>query len=219
MNDDEAAGRRWLEHHLAADRATLDRLTAFAGALRAENGRQNLVAAASLGELWWRHIVDSAQLLLVSRETRLGPGLWLDLGSGAGFPGLIVGILEPGREVRLVEQRRLRVQWLERMAAELGLSHVRVFGCSLEKLATSPAAVISARAFAPLPKLLRLAARFSTRETLWLLPKGEQARQEVERLAGDLRPMFHVKPSVTSVAGGIVVGRGAIHPERGATPC
>jgi 16S rRNA (guanine527-N7)-methyltransferase len=84
---------------LTPSRATGERLIAM---LVEENARQNLVSAASLGEVWRRHIVDSAQLVAhVPRETS---GAWLDLGTGAGFPGLVVAALRPDMTVRMVDR-------------------------------------------------------------------------------------------------------------------
>lgn len=182
--------------------ARLDRLVAM---LDEENRRQNLVSNASLPEIWRRHIADSAQLLAhVPRET---PGPWLDLGTGAGFPGLIVAILRPELDVRLVESRRKRVEWLDRARIELGLEQCRVVGQRLELVESFPAGVISARAFAPLPELFALSARFSTARTLWLLPKGRSAAQELSHLAESQRELFHVEHSQTNPEAGIIVGR------------
>jgi 16S rRNA (guanine527-N7)-methyltransferase len=206
----EEHGQQWLKSNLGCDDRALDLLAAFVAALGEENRRQNLVAARSLDEVWWRHVVDSAQLLLVSRETKLGAGSWWDLGSGAGFPGLVIAVLSSDTQVCLVEERKARAGWLTQAVAQLGLRNVRVIGQPLKRVATEPAAVISARAFAPLGKLLGLAARFSTPETVWLLPKGESARQEVEGLPAGLRRMFRVEPSATNPAAGIVVGRGVV---------
>jgi 16S rRNA (guanine527-N7)-methyltransferase len=210
MSEDYRRGEEWLRRELGCDQDALSRLRSFARMLEVENKRQNLVAASSLPGLWWRHVVDSAQLLSVSRETKLAQGIWLDLGSGAGFPGMVVAILCLTRPVTLVEERRLRSDWLLRVAGELGLEHVHVLSAPAAKVRTFPAAVISARAFAPLPRLLRVAGRFSTRETLWLLPKGERAGEEVGRLPQKLGAMFQVKPSVTDPSAGIIVGRGQV---------
>jgi 16S rRNA (guanine527-N7)-methyltransferase len=168
-----------------------------------ENTRQNLVSSASLGEAWVRHIADSAQLLKdVPRET-FGP--WLDLGTGAGFPGLVVAALRPNLPVIMVESRARRVEWLQRAAQELGLEHARIVGARLELVESFPARVISARAFAPLDRLLEISARFSTDDTLWLLPKGRSAWDEVNRLSG-WQHMFHVEQSLTDPDAGVVVG-------------
>ena len=191
-----------------SDAIAMERLTHLAQALRDENERQNLVSRPSLQAIWSRHFADSAQLLShVPRETE---GAWLDLGTGAGLPGLIIAILQPKREVVLVESRKLRVQWLERMCKELDLANCRVEGARLENVESFPAAVISARAFAPLAKLLRLSARFSTDDTCWVLPKGRSAAQEVQELPKRLQSMFHVEHSVTDHEAGVIIGRGKV---------
>ena len=171
--------------------------------LAEENERQNLVSAASLNEAWVRHIADSAQLLrFVPRETS---GPWLDLGTGAGFPGLAIAALRPDLLVTMVESRARRIDWLRRVCNELELSRAAVVGSRLEQVGTFPAEVISARAFAPLDRLLALSARFSTSDTIWLLPKGRSAWDEVNRLMG-WQHMFHVEQSLTDPEAGVVVG-------------
>ena len=102
----------------------------------------------------------------------------------------------------------IRTGWLMRAAAELGLGTCRVEGRRLEHVESFPAAVISARAFAPMVKLLALSARFSTQDTRWLLPKGRSAVQEVTTLPSAAAKMFHVEHSVTDVEAGIVIGTG-----------
>lgn len=186
------------------DPAALERLDRLTEMLRAENEQQNLVAAGTLCEMWHRHIADSAQLLaFVPRETE---GPWLDLGTGAGFPGLVIAVLRPDWDVYLVESRRKRVEWLERASLTLGLSRCRVLGSRLEHVESFPARVISARAFAPLPELFDLSQRFSTERTLWLLPKGRSAAQELSRLPESRRQLFHVEQSRTNPEAGIIVG-------------
>lgn len=187
------------------DSAGLDRLARFEELLRLENRRQNLIAKATEDVLWLRHFADSAQLLShVPRET----GPWLDLGTGAGFPGLVISALRPEMPCFLVESRRRRADWLAGVAAQLGLDNCIVPARRLESVETLDAAVISARAFAPLGKLLRLSARFSTRDTLWLLPKGQSAGQELAELPMRVAEMFHVEQSITEPAAGILVGKG-----------
>jgi 16S rRNA (guanine527-N7)-methyltransferase len=187
------------------DAAGLARLERFAALLGAENQRQNLVSAASLDSVWQRHFADSLQLL--DRVPR-GTGPWLDLGSGAGFPGLALASAQPDVEIILVESRKRRIEWLEHVAADLGLSNCRVFGTRLESVETFAAGVITARAFAPLGKLLALSARFSTRATVWLLPKGRSAAQELLEQPKVVQDLFHVEQSMTDPGGGILVGRG-----------
>jgi 16S rRNA (guanine527-N7)-methyltransferase len=204
--DSEAAARAFVAQ--IGDAAALERLDSFAALLAEESERQNLIAKGTLPSLWQRHIADSAQLLLhVSRGTDLGP--WLDLGTGAGFPGLVVAALRPAWDVRLVESRKRRIEWLERARERLGLANCRVLGARLENVDSFAAGVISARAFAPMVKLLDLSLRFSTSETLWLLPKGRSAAQELAGIPPRFAAMFHVEQSHTDAASGIIVGRGA----------
>jgi 16S rRNA (guanine527-N7)-methyltransferase len=182
--------------------ARLERLAAM---VVDENARQNLIAKASEGTLWLRHFADSAQLL---RPVPRGTGPWLDLGTGAGFPGLVIAAMRPDMEVVLVESRKKRVDWLVRAAAELDLGRCRVEGRRLEHVASFAAGAISARAFAPLTKLFALSARFSTQDSLWLLPKGRSAVQEVASLPAEIARLFHVEHSVTDPDAGIVIGTG-----------
>ena len=202
----EGEARDWFRSAVGCDEAVLGKLDHLVELLRVENANQNLVSAASLDHVWVRHLADSAQLLLVPRETPLGP--WLDLGSGAGFPGLVIALLRPDVEAILVESRAKRIAWLERALDHLGIANAYVAGCRLEALETIPAATISARAFAPLPQLIALSARFSTPQTQWLLPKGRNGRQELLEMPKTIQTMFHVEQSLTDAESVILVGRG-----------
>jgi 16S rRNA (guanine527-N7)-methyltransferase len=190
------------------DAEGMARLEAFAALVLAENQRQNLIAKATEPHIWQRHMADSAQLLEnVSRET-LGAnagGPWLDLGSGPGFPGLVIAILCPNMPVVLVESRSRRVEFLESAVTALDLRKCRVEGHRLERITPFAARAISARAFAPLSKLLSLSAPFSTSTTRYVLPKGRSAAQELEALKPSIRAMFHVKHSLTDPDAGIIV--------------
>ena len=202
MAGGEAEARDWLA---ARHPDALGRLDVLVAALVEENTRQNLVSRPSLDAVWQRHILDSAQLLHVSRET-VPEGSWLDLGSGAGFPGLVIAALQPKRLVTLVDSRRLRTEWLARAAAAMSLQNVEVVLSRVEDLTDRTWQVISARAFAPLDRLLDAAARFSTPETLWLLPKGTKAQHELETLGTEWNRVFHVEQSLTDATAGIIVG-------------
>ncbi len=234
MTEEEA--RAWLTDTLHVPRGTMDRLEQFLALLVAEMDQQNLISRASLDHIWARHVVDSAQLLMLAEPKgelysgegrslgsksstpaeRLQPspehavkrqGPWLDLGTGAGFPGIIIALLTE-RPVIMVESRARRIDFLERVIGATGISgHARVEGKPLERVERFPAAVISARAFAPLDRLLRLANRFSTEKTLWLLPKGKNAVKEWKDLPKSERDMFHVEHSITDADARILVGR------------
>jgi len=173
--------------------------------LKREAESQNLISASTLDHIWSRHIVDSAQLLLFT-DTSAPPSNWLDLGSGAGFPGLVIALLT-NHHVTLVESRARRIDYLQRAVEMLDLTHrVKVAGVTLERLETAPFSVISARAFAPLPKLFDLAARFATNNTLWLLPKGRNAKAEWEGAQALWDGNFQIMDSVTDQEAGILVG-------------
>jgi 16S rRNA (guanine527-N7)-methyltransferase len=190
---------------LDVPRETLRRLELFAHLLRAENERQNLVSRNSLDELWARHIYDSAQLL---RFAPVAAKTWLDLGTGAGFPGLVIAALHPAR-VTMVESRKLRVDFLRHAADLLGVAaKVEILGTKAEAVPATPFDAISARAFAPLDRLLASGARFSTSETLWILPKGRNAQTELEAVRASWQGDFRLEPSLTDADARIIVGRG-----------
>lgn len=163
-----AAGR-------SVSRETRERLDAFAGRIRAANSEQNLVSASTLDAMWQRHILDSAQL--VRFEPRPGAS-WLDIGSGAGLPGIVIAALVEG-PVTLVEPRRLRAAFLEESVAALGLGdRVTVQCAKIEKIAGRFDA-ITARAVAPLGRLLSMALHLAHDGTIWALPKGKSAQSEL----------------------------------------
>src|SRR5687767_13315686 len=170
---DEYAARAALD----VPRGTMERLEGFVELLRTENGKQNLVSASSLDQIWSRHVLDSAQLI---RFAPANAATWLDLGSGAGLPGLIVALLHRSK-VTLIESRRLRADFLHRSAEAMGLNgKVEILCAKAERLQPRPFDVISARAFAPLGKLLEIGSPFSTSGTRWILPKGRGAKSELE---------------------------------------
>ena len=203
MTESEAIA--WLQAQLHVSRETLEALDTFVAFLKREAESQNLISASTLDHIWARHIVDSAQLLLFT-DTSAPPRNWLDLGSGAGFPGLVIALLT-NHHVTLVESRARRIDYLQRAVDMLDLTHrVKVAGVTLERLETAPFSVISARAFAPLPKLFDLAARFATNNTLWLLPKGRNAKTEWEGAQALWDGNFQIMDSVTDQEAGILVG-------------
>jgi len=200
---DEAGARSWVERTFDVPRETMARLDTFATLLREENDRQNLVSRASLGGLWLRHIADSAQLI---RFAPSASATWVDLGSGAGFPGLIVAALHSG-PVTLVEERRLRADFLRRAAEALRLD-VEIVQARAERMAPRPFDVISARAFAPLGRLLDFGTGLSTAKSVWLLPKGRNAETELEALDPSWQGSFRLEPSVTDPEARIIVAEG-----------
>ena len=110
----------------------------------------------------------------------------------------------------MIESRGLRIGWLRDITKDLDLSNVTVIAGDVKVVQAFPAAVISARAFAPLNKLLALAAPFSTRDTEWVLPKGRSAGHELLNMPKRILQMFHVKQSLTDQTAGILVGKGRV---------
>lgn len=201
MTEEEARG--WLRERFGVSRET--QCAAFITLLTEESERQNLVSRVTLAEAWTRHIVDSAQLLTIAD---VPDGLWVDIGSGAGLPGVVVAILR-GQPMLLVEPRRRRVEFLQAVVQALGLAQVEVALSRVETIpSTRLASVISARAVAALPALLASAHHISDENTLWLLPKGRTAQSEVDAARASWQGVFHVKPSLTEPGSGIVVARG-----------
>ena len=204
----ETEARAYVERW--ADNDTLPQIELYAQLLVAENQNQNLISRPSEAQLWTRHLADSVQLLEhVPRGTYEGgaSGPWLDLGTGPGLPGLVIAILRPQIPVVLVESRARRVEFLAHCVTELGLENCTIEGQRLERVTPFESWVISARAFAPLEKLLRLSAPFSTKATRYLLPKGRSAAHELQEAKPSIRKMFHVKHSLTDPEAGIIVSK------------
>lgn len=192
-----------------ADTGGIAKLKHFAELLTIASAEQNLVAASTLGDrLWTRHLLDSAQLL--AHAPPPSPGGWIDVGSGPGLPGLVIALLVPDWSITLVESRRLRCDFLRHCIAELRLdpSRVQVIESKVERVAQRRFAVISARAFAPLPRLIDQCRHLSDQNSIWLLPKGKNAVNELSELPARWQTMFHVEPSQTDAEAAILVGRG-----------
>lgn len=160
-------------------RETCQRLEAYIALLTRWNARINLVAAATIETAWTRHVADSAQLFDLAPES---VSSWLDLGSGAGLPGLPVAALAaekaPDLHVTLVESDTRKTAFLATAAREMGLD-VTVEPHRIEALTPRPYDVVSARALAPLGRLCALAHRFSGRGTVFLFPKGARVDSEL----------------------------------------
>ena len=198
---DERAAREQLD----VSRETMERLEAFVQFLATENERQNLVSRGTLDHVWSRHILDSAQLLRFSPAPQAS---WLDLGTGAGFPGLIVGLIHQG-QMTLVEERKKRIEFLHKAAGILGIEgRVTIKGIPVEKLESQRFDVISARAFAPLERLFGLSHSFSTAKTRWILPKGRNAPSELEAATGSWHGEFRLEQSLTDPEARIILAEG-----------
>lgn len=190
---EQAAGR-------VVSRETFDRIFVYSDELRRESFRQNLVSRASLDYLWERHILDFAQLV---RFEPFSGASWIDIGSGAGLPGIIIACLVRG-PVALVEPRRLRAEFLGEVVRKLGLN-ATVQQAKAEQV-LGKFDVITARAVAALPDFLSMCDHLSTRKTVWALPKGRTAELELAQAKGTWQGDFRVEPSVTDADSRIIVG-------------
>ncbi len=183
-------------------RETFERIEAYARLLREESERQNLISASSLEHLWDRHILDSAQLVRFEPHARAS---WVDIGSGAGLPGIVVACLVEG-PVTLIEPRRLRADFLHRLCESLRIN-ATVVAAKVERT-EGRYDVITARAVANLAQLLKISAHLSTRKSLWVLPKGRSAEAELVEARRSWQGAFHVEQSVTDADSHIVVATG-----------
>jgi 16S rRNA (guanine527-N7)-methyltransferase len=179
--------------HFGVSPAIVTKLERYEKLLRQWQRAVNLVAASSLDDVWHRHFADSAQLLALAPEAKS----WLDLGSGAGFPGMVIAILlsdQPGVKIQLIEAQQRKCAFLAEVARATGapveISQVRVEAAGIKNMVVPPD-IITARALAPLDKLLELAAPWFGPRTRGLFLKGEQVQQEIE--TARRRWTFHVK--------------------------
>lgn len=198
MTEDEA--RDWISRVYGSARlATLER---FAALLLEANRTQNLISKASEPHIWVRHLLDSAQLGRFARDAVD----WLDVGSGPGLPGLVIAILE-AKPVLMVEPRRKRVEFLRFATETLGLSHAEAWQGEVERLSAHRFGAVTARAFAALGTIFSSTYRLTEASTIWVLPKGRSAEQELAAARQAWQGVFHVEQSLTDDDARIVVAR------------
>lgn len=181
-------------------RETRDRLEAWLALLRRWQECINLVGASTLADPWRRHILDSAQLI---RFLPAGTQSLVDLGSGAGLPGLILAILGVP-ETHLVESDRRKAAFLLDCVGRLGLTGVRVHALRAEDLPPFAADVVTARALAPLERLLPLALRFAHARTRLLFLKGREVESELTAASRSWKMAARLHPSLASAEGRVL---------------
>ena len=170
-------------------RETLARLSRYLELLQRWQRAVNLVGASTLADPWRRHILDCGQ---IAPHVPRAAKTVLDLGSGAGLPGLVLALLGVSG-VQLVESDRRKAQFL-REAARVTQAPVVVHAGRIEQLELC-ADVVTARALAPLPRLLELAARFLTSQSLCLFLKGETALDELTQARQSWHMQCEIVPS------------------------
>ena len=190
-------------------RETLEHLQTLEVLLRKWNKAINLVSAATLSEVWTRHFADSAQIFALAPENTLH---WADLGSGAGFPGLVIAILakekQPDLAVTLVESDHRKSAFLLTAVRELGLK-ADVIAERIEETENLDCDVLSARALAPLSKLLEFSGRHLADRGVALFPKGARWEEEVASARENWSFDLQVSPSRSDPSGVILKISGA----------
>ena len=200
-----AGGPEALDGIVDVSRETLDRLKLYAGLVGRWQKAQNLVAPSTLGDIWRRHIADSAQLAPLFPAAQS----WLDLGSGAGFPGLVIAICLADRKnfcLHLVESNSRKVAFLRAVIRETGIS-AQVHDSRIESFSWpeygSPD-VISARALASLTELCGLAAPFMSEKTVAIFHKGWEYEAEIKSALHDWNLDLVVRKSVVDAGGRLI---------------
>ncbi len=198
-------------------RETVDRLEAYAGLLKRWQKTINLVAPNTLDDVWHRHFADSAQLFpLIPENARH----LMDLGSGAGFPGLVLAILgaekragpvgSGGLRVSLIESDTRKAAFLRDVARQIGIA-VDIMSSRIESITNSanvaPADVFTSRALAPLPRLFELVEPLFAPQAVALFLKGRAVADEVEAARGAWEFDLALKQSVTEADARIAVIR------------
>jgi 16S rRNA (guanine527-N7)-methyltransferase len=182
-------------------RETFDRMVAFEAMFQKWNRSINLVAQSTSGDVWQRHILDSAQLARIEPTAKH----WVDIGSGGGFPGLVVAFLlaeRDGASIDLVESNRKKASFLQTVIGQFGLP-ARVTARRIEDshaLVATPE-IVTARALAPLPVLLDLTAPWLTAGARGLFHKGRDYRAEVQESVNRWAFDLVEHPSVTDPQG------------------
>lgn len=196
MTEDHA--REWIVRRYGVDQ--VERIATFLQWVCEENERQNLIAPSTIEYVWSRHALDSAQLLAFAPAQA---SQWLDIGTGGGFPGMIIALLFDGK-VTMVEPRKKRAEFLQTCVDRLGLRHATVRAAKVEAV-QGHFAIISARAVALVEKLLQAAAHCATPETRWILPRGRMEAAHLDSLRQDRSRLFHVEHSLTDPQSSILL--------------
>ncbi|WP_265569578.1 16S rRNA (guanine(527)-N(7))-methyltransferase RsmG [Sphingomicrobium nitratireducens] len=184
-------------------RETIEKIEAYKSRLLIESEKQNLIARSTYDEIDERHIVDGAQLL--AHDPR-PDAHWVDIGSGAGLPGIVIAAIHPG-PVTLVEPRKLRADFLIYCVDLLSFGdRVRVVPCRSTTW-QGHGDVITGRAVAPIDKFFRDTIHLATRKTQFVLPKGRKAQEELEAARKVWQGDFALEPSATDGEAAIVLAR------------
>jgi 16S rRNA (guanine527-N7)-methyltransferase len=199
LADQLADDRRAALRLVPVSRETEERLAAFVDLIDRWRRKTNLIADSTFASVWTRHIADSAQLIALAPEAKT----WVDMGSGAGLPGLVIAIQladVPGAIVHCLESDRKKCAFLREAARATGAAATihpeRVEAIEPSSLGTVDA--VTARAFAPLPLTLKLARPWIERGAIAVFPRGESARDQIAALPEASAYAIEALPSVVN---------------------
>jgi 16S rRNA (guanine527-N7)-methyltransferase len=195
-------GRERFQQATGADAIAMECMDSYLLLLMDWSSRMNLVGPSALAEFWDRHALDSAQLLDHAPDARV----WADIGAGAGFPGLVLAILlkdRPGVTIHLIESMAKRCAFLRSVSVALNLP-TQVHNARAESLKLSPVDVVTARACAPLPRLLEYAHPLLRSSVIGLFLKGKEAETELAEARKTWRFTASLIPSVSGTDGRII---------------
>jgi 16S rRNA (guanine527-N7)-methyltransferase len=199
LADQLADDRQEASRLVPVSRETEERLAAFVDLLDRWRRKTNLIADSTFPSVWTRHIADSAQLIALAPDAKR----WVDMGSGAGFPGLVIAIQlahVPGARVHCIESDGRKCAFLREVARATGaaaqIHPVRVEAIAPEAL--GPVDAVTARAFAPLPLTLKLATPWMERGAVAVFPRGESAKDQIEALPEAWAHAIETLPSIVN---------------------
>jgi 16S rRNA (guanine527-N7)-methyltransferase len=208
VDGDLAADRDRALTLVPVSRETMDRLDRFVAVLLRWQERINLIADSTKRRLWTRHIADSLQLIALAPDARV----WADLGSGGGFPGVVIACALadlPDARIHLVESNSKKIAFLREAVRAAGVPAI-VHSMKIEKFVAAPPGridVVAARALAPLPNLLRLASPLLKSGAVGLFPKGQDAALELTEAGKYWKVQASLATSRTDPTSHIVVVR------------
>ena len=203
---DLSADRALAQKLVPVSRETLARLDLLVGLLLEWQKTRNLIAASTIPQIWTRHVADSLQLLPLAPEAKT----WADLGSGGGFPGLVLACAlaeTSGAKIHLVESNGKKCTFLQAVIQAVGLPaevHCRRIEDFIPAFPGKPD-VVTARALAPLPKLLTLAYPLLKRGAVGLFLKGQDVASELTEASKYWTIRHSLVPSRTDARGRIVI--------------
>jgi len=189
-------------------RETLALLDRYAELLADWQTRMNLVGPSTLPHVWDRHFADSAQLLAIAGVGKS----WLDIGAGAGFPGLVLALLDPSARFTLVESITKKCRFLGEVVETLALGdRVTIANQRVETLPRQKFDIITARALANLAQLFEWGLPYAGSGTRWVLPKGIRVAEEIEFAERRFAFSHDLLPSLTDADARIVLASGVKH--------